>query len=415
MNQNNLNVVVLGLWHLGCVTSACCSRYHNVIGFDFNQKVVDDLQQSIPPLFEPELQSKISYGLTDNKLSFTSDLSKISNADVLWVTYDTPVDDNDVSDTNFVLLNLDAVMDYIPINCTVVISSQLPVGTCSQLESKYPNHSFVVIPENLRLGKAIESFEKPERIIVGLRHDDIKSKLYNLLGQFSCNLIFMKPESAEMVKHSINSFLALSITFINEIACICESGGADADEVSIGLKSEPRIGKKAYLKPGGSFAGGTLARDIISLINVKGKNSIPLITSIKSSNDNHKNWVVNKLNSLFDTLEGKRITILGLSYTDNTDTLRRSGAVELYDYFVKCNVDVQVYDPLIKKLPEEYNRIKMIDLLYPSDIIIVYTERPIFKDINWESYNSTVIDVSGFLKFKLKPLNNINYFSVGSK
>ena len=118
---------------------------------------------------------------------------------------------------------------------------------------------------------------------------------------------------------------------------------------------------------------------------------------------------------MFDTLKGKQITILGLSYTDNTDTLRRSGAVELYDYFVKCNADVQVYDPLIKKLPGEYNRIKMVDLLYPSDIIIVYTERPIFKDINWESYNSTVIDVSGFLKSKLKPLNNINYFSVGSK
>lgn len=415
MNQNNLNVVVLGLWHLGCVTSACCSKYHNVIGFDFNQKVVDDLMQSTPPLFEPELQSKILCGLTNKMLSFTYDLTRISNADVLWVTYDTPVDDNDISDTNFVLQNLDKVMNHVSVDCTVIISSQLPVGTCSQLESNYPNHSFVVIPENLRLGKAIESFEKPERIIVGLRHDSIKPKLYNLLGQFSCNLIFMKPESAEMVKHSINSFLALSITFINEIACICESVGADADEVSIGLKSEPRIGKKAYLKPGGPFAGGTLARDIISLMKVNDKNLIPLITSIKSSNDNHKKWVINKLDSLFDTLEGKRITILGLSYTNNTDTLRRSGAVELYDYFVKCNADIQVYDPLIKKLPEEYNRIKMVDILSPSDIIILYTERPIFKDINWELYNSTVIDVGGFLKSKLKQLNNINYFSVGSK
>jgi len=415
MNQNNLNVVVLGLWHLGCVTSACCSKYHNVIGFDFNHKIVNDLIKSTPPLFEPELQSKISYGLNNNTLSFTYDLSKISNADVLWVTYDTPVDDNDVSDINFVLLNLDKVMDYISVDCTVIISSQLPVGTCSQLESKYPNHSFVVIPENLRLGKAIESFEKPERIIVGLRNDSIKPKLYNLLGQFSCNLIFMKPESAEMVKHSINSFLALSITFINEIACICESVGADADEVSIGLKSEPRIGKKAYLKPGGPFAGGTLARDIISLMNIKDKNSIPLISSIKSSNDNHKKWVINKLESLFDTLDGKQITILGLSYTDNTDTLRRSGAVELYDYFVKCKANTQVYDPFIKKLPDEYNRIKMVDVLSPSDIFILYTERTDFKDINWESYNSTVIDASGFLKSKMKSLNNINYFSVGSK
>lgn len=415
MNQNNLNVVVLGLWHLGSVTSACCSKYHNVIGFDFNQKVIDDLSKSIPPLFEPGLEQKISDSLNNKTLSFTSDLSNINKPDVLWVTYDTPVNDNDISDVDSVLLNLDKVMNYIPVTCMIIISSQLPVGTCSKLETKYPSHSFVVIPENLRLGKAIESFEYPERIIIGLRSNDLKIKLYKLLEYFSCNLIFMKPESAEMVKHSINSFLALSITFINEIACICESVGADADEVSIGLKSEPRIGKKAYLKPGGPFAGGTLARDVVSLMNIKNEESIPLISSIKISNDNHKKWIINKIHSLFNNLENKKITILGLSYTENTDTLRRSNAIELYDYFVKCKSDVYVYDPFIKLLPEEYNRIKMVDELSVSDIVIVYTERSVFKEINWDIYNCTVIDINGFLKTKLKSLTNINYFSVGSK
>ena len=137
MNQNNLNVVVLGLWHLGSVTSACCSKYHNVIGFDFNQKVIDDLSKSIPPLFEPGLEQKISDSLNNKTLSFTSDLSNINKPDVLWVTYDTPVNDNDISDVDSVLLNLDKVMNYIPVTCMIIISSQLPVGTCSKLETKY--------------------------------------------------------------------------------------------------------------------------------------------------------------------------------------------------------------------------------------------------------------------------------------
>jgi UDPglucose 6-dehydrogenase len=141
----------------------------------------------------------------------------------------------------------------------------------------------------------------------------------------------MRTESAEMVKHALNSFLALSITFINEIARLCEHTGADAKEVAAGLKSEPRIGPKAYLGPGGPFAGGTLARDVVTLTKLaeaKGE-KISVIPAIKQSNDLHRGWAFRRLQSRLGDLRGKKIAILGLTYTTNTDTLRRSAAVEL--------------------------------------------------------------------------------------
>lgn len=411
---NKLNIVVFGLWHLGTVTAACCSKYHNVIGFDFNEKVINDLNLNISPLFEPKLDETIKQGLDSGNLRFTYDINEIKNADVLWITYDTPVDENDISDVEYVKHNLHKITSYLPDNCIIIISSQLPVGTCAELESQYPKFNFVVIPENLRLGKSIDNFETPERIVIGYRNESLKQKLNELLRPFCKNLLYMKIESAEMVKHSINSFLALSITFINEIACLCEHVGADAEEVSIGLKSDDRIGNKAYLKPGGPFEGGTLARDVVNLTNLNFDGLTPLISSIKVSNDNHKKWVINKLNAIFDSIEDKTVLILGLSYKSNTNTLRRSGAIELYDYLTNNNVNVSVYDPLINNLPEEYIRIKLVNEPIKSDIVIIYTDRNEYKNIDWnELYSdSIIIDPNGYLKSKLK---NLKYFSIGFK
>jgi len=133
-------------------------------------------------------------------------------------------------------------------------SSQLPVGTCAQLEHEFPQFHFACSPENLRLGKAIDAFEKAERVIVGIRTDAKRALLEQLFKPFTAQVLFIRSESAEMVKHALNSFLAVSITFINEIARLCEHVGADAKEVAAGLKSEPRIGPRAYLGPGGPFA-----------------------------------------------------------------------------------------------------------------------------------------------------------------
>src|ERR1700728_3474374 len=266
LRNAQMKIIVQGLWHLGSVTAACCAKHFQVTGLDFDTANVAKLNSGHAPLLEPGLDELISVGIAAKKLLFTTD-SKIAceNADILWLTYDTPVNENDESDVESVLADLRRALPHLSKGALVLISAQLPVGTCAKLEKEFPQFYFTCSPENLRLGKAIDSFEKAERVIVGIRDDAKKPLLEKLFAPFTAQIIFMRTESAEMVKHALNSFLALSITFINEVARLCEHTGADAKEVSIGLKSEPRIGPKAYLGPGGPFAGGTLARDVGTL------------------------------------------------------------------------------------------------------------------------------------------------------
>jgi len=327
-----MKIVVLGLWHLGSVTAACCAKHFEVVGLDFDTATIKKLNSGRAPLLEPGLDELISAGLAAKKLSFTADAKTLrANADILWLCYDTAVNDKDESDVESVLANLRRALPYLPKDVLILISAQLPIGTCAKLEREFPQFHFACTPENLRLGKAIESFEKAERIIVGIRDDAKKLLLEKLFAPFTSQIIFMRTESAEMVKHALNSFLALSITFINEIARLCEHTGADAKEVSVGLKSEPRIGPKAYLGAGGPFAGGTLARDVVTLTKLADAagEKISVIPAIKQSNDLHRGWAFRRLQSRLGDLRGKHIALLGLVYTPNTDTLRRSSAVEL--------------------------------------------------------------------------------------
>ena len=208
-----MKIAVQGLWHLGSVTAACCAKYFSVVGLDFDAANVSKLNQGQAPLLEPGLNELIAAGLASKKLSFTTD-AKIAcaNADVLWLTYDTPVNENDESDVALVLGNLRRALPHLPNGALVLISAQLPVGTCAKLEKEFPQFLFACSPENLRLGKAIEAFEKAERAIVGIRTDAKKALLEELFKPFAAQTIFMRTESAEMVKHALNSFLALSIT-----------------------------------------------------------------------------------------------------------------------------------------------------------------------------------------------------------
>ncbi len=227
-----------------------------------------------------------------------------------------------------------------------MISAQLPVGTCAKLEKEFPQFHFACSPENLRLGKAIDAFEKADRAIVGIRNDAKKVLLEELFKPFASQTIFIRTESAEMVKHALNSFLALSITFINEVARLCEHTGADAKEVSIGLKSEARIGPKAYLGPGGPFAGGTLARDVVTLVQTRRSEwrKISVIPAIKQSNDLHRGWAFRRLQARLGDLRGKKIAVLGLTYTTNTDTLRREAPP--LNFASNCSLRVRGFLPV---------------------------------------------------------------------
>src|SRR5467141_1610503 len=304
-----MKVCVQGLWHLGTVTAAClASLGHRVTGLDLDVRIVEELNQGRPPLLEPGLKELVQQGLASGRLSFSSNAGEaLRGADVLWVAYDTPVDDDDNADVQFVVAQIEKVLPFLPAGSSVLISSQMPVGSVRRLETvakdRFPEKDigFACSPENLRLGKALAAFLNPDRIVVGVRSERDRDRLKPLLHSITDQIVWMSVESAEMTKHAINAFLATSVVFANEIASICEVVGADAIEVERGLKTDSRIGPKAYLSPGSAFAGGTLARDIafLNAIGVAKKLVTPLLSSVKASNDEHGQWVKRKLRTVF--------------------------------------------------------------------------------------------------------------------
>jgi UDPglucose 6-dehydrogenase len=420
-----MKVVVLGLWHLGCVTAACCAKFADVAGLDYDEQTIRNLRAGKPPIFEPGLADLIQEGLLSQHLSFESDPAiALAGADLLWVSYDTPVDDNDQPDVKPVLEGIERSLPYLPIGAMVLISSQIPAGTCRMLEGRYPDRRFAYSPENLRLGQAIENFLHQNRILLGTRGTDDAARLSELLSNFSMNIIQVRVESAEMIKHAINSFLALSITFMNEIARVCEHVDADAREVERGLKSEARIGPKAYLSPGGPFAGGTLARDVMTLDHLATRfgEELVLIPAIKTSNDQHKNWAIQKLREELGSLTGKRVAILGLTYKPNTDTLRRSLAIELCRHLLAEGVDLTAFDPVVALMPTDLDKTRITrsvsEAIKDADAMVVGTEWPQLLDIDWQKYlgrmkRPIVVDANGFLRSKLSAFPEVIHRSVG--
>ena len=427
-----MKVCVLGLWHLGSVTAACLASVgHEVTGLDSNSGIVEKLQKAEPPVSEPGLDGLIREGINAGQLRFTSDAKiAISSAEVLWVTYDTPVDENDQADVEFVFEEVLKLLSFLSIDTTVLVSSQLPVGSIRRFEDisaeKYPekNIRFAYSPENLRLGKSLDVFLHPDRVIIGVRRQEDREILNRLLGSITDNILWMGVESAEMTKHAINAFLGMSITFINEIASICENIGADAHEVETGLKSETRIGPAAYLSPGAAFAGGTLARDIEFLKDIGSSNNLvnPLISAVRKSNDEHKKWIQRRLFAVLGGLKGKRIAVWGLTYKPGTNTLRRSLSVEMCNWLQEQGAEIAVHDPSKCELPDnwlgEVVRSKTpLDALEGACALVIATQWPEYREINVSDVENiagqlAVFDSNRFLSdFNKSPV--ISYYSVG--
>ena len=427
-----MKVCVLGLWHLGSVTAACLASVgHEVTGLDSNSGIVEKLQKAEPPVSEPGLDGLIREGINAGQLRFTSDAKiAISSAEVLWVTYDTPVDENDQADVEFVFEEVLKLLSFLSIDTTVLVSSQLPVGSIRRFEDisaeKYPekNIRFAYSPENLRLGKSLDVFLHPDRVIIGVRRQEDREILNKLLGPITDNILWMGVESAEMTKHAINAFLGMSITFINEIASICENIGADAHEVETGLKSETRIGPAAYLSPGAAFAGGTLARDIEFLKDIGSSNNLvnPLISAVRKSNDEHKKWIQRRLFAVLGGLKGKRIAVWGLTYKPGTNTLRRSLSVEMCNWLQEQGAEIAVHDPSKCELPDnwlgEVVRSKTpLEALEGACALVIATQWPEYREINVSDVENiagqlAVFDSNRFLSdFNKSPV--ISYYSVG--
>jgi len=428
-----MKICVQGLWHLGSVTAAClASLGHNVIGFDIVIKNINKLKKGKAPIFEPGLDQMIQSEIDSGHLRFVQDSIKaVADCDVLWVTFDTPVNEEDLADSEFVLDQVMKVLPDLKEGTVVLISSQIPVGSVKKLENYVKlnycnkNISFAYSPENLRLGKSIDTFLNPDRIVVGVRDEETKSILEKLFSLISDKIEWMSVESAEMTKHAVNAFLATSITFANELASICEKNGADAKEVERGLKTEKRIGPHAYLSPGGPFAGGTLARDICYLNKAATEKSIivPLIHSILISNDEHKKWVKKKLSEKFITLKKLSVAIWGLTYKPETSTLRRSQAVELCDWLLFEDAILNVYDPAVREFPSRWkNKVARFDnaleALSNTNVLVIGTEWKEFREasrklLEFVGNDYLVIDANRFLQKEILPLG-INYIAVGT-
>jgi UDPglucose 6-dehydrogenase len=383
-----------------------------VRGLDRDAEVIEGLRRDAPPLYEPGLAERLAQGRAAGRLSFTTEPDEaLTGAEIVLLTFDTPVDDQDEADVAWVLRQLDTAMDAVAPGTIVVVSAQVPVGFTRSLERRWSGRGlrFACSPENLRLGRALETFERQERVVVGVRDESVKDPLALLLGPFAGRIEWMSVESAEMTKHALNAFLATSVSFINEMARLCEAVGADAKEVERGLKSEPRIGPRAYLGPGAPFAGGTLARDVRFLMALGRGNGLatPLFSGVIESNDAHARWIQATVERLLAGLVGPVAAVLGLTYTPGTSTLRRSSALELCRWLVARDVAVRAHDPAVHTLPDAWGcRVHLCEdareALRGADVAIVATTWPQYRDLTPADFvaamrRPVVVDQNWFL------------------
>jgi UDPglucose 6-dehydrogenase len=427
-----MNVAVVGLWHLGCVTAASLAAGgHTVTGVDFDADVIGGLREGRAPLFEPGLDDLIAADAKAGRLTFSGEPTGVSAADVVWITYDTPVDQDDRADVEFVVSQTARLFPAIREGALVLVSSQVPVGTTARLERMFAaarpgaRVTFGYSPENLRLGKALAAFQQPARVVAGVRTDADRARVSALLAPYSDRIEWMSVESAEMTKHAINAFLATSIAFANEVAMLCEVTGADAKEVERGLKSEPRIGPAAYVSPGAAFAGGTLARDLVFLSELGRQHERParLLTSARESNEAHKQWAAERLKLELGEIKGHRIAVWGLAYTPGTDTLRRSSAVELCRRLHQDGAVVTAHDPAVKTLPDDLaHRITLVpqplDALTGASALVIATAWPEFRSVDPGQVvramkTACVLDPARFLAGSLGSDPRIRYITVG--
>jgi UDPglucose 6-dehydrogenase len=426
-----MKLAVFGLWHLGSVTAACAAAAGiPTVAIDFDQGRIARLAAGEPPLYEPGLAELVRSGLASRSLTFSDDVGLASDANIVWICHDTPVDEEDRADADAVCRQIELLFPHLKDCAVVLVSAQLPVGSVSALEQSFARQaegrtvSFACSPENLRLGKAVEVFQNPSRIVVGVRDNRARTILEPLLRKFCENLIWMSVESAEMVKHGLNSFLAMSVTFANELATLCEQVGADASEVEKGLRTDPRIGPGAYLRAGPAFAGGTLARDVQFLRALATKNglSLSIMDGIIASNRAHDQWAYRQLSRILRPLSERTIGVLGLAYKPGTSALRRSSSIELIKALLNDGAHVQAFDPHVSSLPDELKPVRLCSdarsVANGADALVVGNESPEFRtlsadDVAGAMKGRVVLDAGRFLAPALASDKRLSLISVG--
>lgn len=430
-------IAILGLWHLGEIYSAGLAELGNdVIGFSDDETLIENFKKNIPPLPEPGLSEIIHKNWIAGHLKFSNQYDKINDCNIIWLTGDTPVNNKDEVDLGSIWQDLNKALPFMSENVFIFISSQIPVGTSEKIydfiNEKKPGLKFYYgyIPENLRLGEAVKSFFDPTRIVVGAKEVEVFNKIKEIFSGLKTEFLEMSPASAEVSKHAINAFLATSISFINDIADICEKTGADILEVSRSLRSEPRIGPRAFLDAGIGFSGATLSRDLKVLIGTGQQAGIttPVISSVVDKNESRKDFIVSKLNQMLGDLTGKKIGIFGLTYKAGTKTLRRSRAIEIASILKDLKADIFLCDPEVdEKELNDYGTFHFTRDPYVAaagvDGLVFITPWPQFRDVDFGKLSSLAhsgalfFDTSNFFWDKEEELKKVGfgYLGIGRK
>jgi UDPglucose 6-dehydrogenase len=376
-----MKIGVAGLWHLGTMYAVGFAELgHDVIAYDPDADSISGFRKGNLLVHEPQLQEMLLKNIAKQNITFTNNELDLAQVDLLVLAYDTPVDEDDKADSEYVISEFKRIHMKLKSKVNILVSSQLPVGSSDRihkiLQDSDRDGSVIVQPENLRLGMAVESFFHPARIVAGTHDGSADELVIKLFNGIDAPIVWMHRRSAEVTKHALNAFLATSVTFMGEVAEICESVGADAKEVEIGLKSDPRIGSKAYLSPGLGFAGGTLARDVRKLSELQEdiRTESALLTSLLTSNRHNNDWISRSLAKILTKEKSSRICFWGISYTENTDTLRRSEVYSLMKSLAETDAKITYVENLVIK-DEVDARIVSIDNIEASldqiDILVV--------------------------------------------
>jgi UDPglucose 6-dehydrogenase len=358
MKTSPFKIAVVGLWHLGEIYSAGLAELgHSVVGISDDKKVVADLSRNIPPLPEPRLEELIVKYQTLATLRYATDFSEAASCNTLWLTLDTPVNDEDESNLAPIWDALNKSLPHLRDGVLIAVSSQLPVGTSEKIISFVRNQKpklnfgYVYTPENLRLGEAVKCFLEPSRIVAGVSSEAASNAIQEIFSPLKTEIIRMSPASAEMAKHALNAFLATSVSFINDIADACEKSGADVLDVARALRSDSRVGPRAFLDAGLGFSGGTLGRDLVALMQFSKERgfAVPVIEAAFRKNRGRANDTVQKISRALGNLHGKTIAIFGLTYKPGTRTLRRSRALEIAAELEALGATLRLHDPAVQE------------------------------------------------------------------
>ena len=423
------------------VTGACFSEVSvNVICVDIDQKKIDNLNKGIIPIYEPGLEEIVLRNSTKNKLKFSTSLQEsIKDVDVVFIAVGTPPDEDGSADLKYVLSVASDIGKYIQKQIVVVNKSTVPVGTAEKVKQAIQKEltlrgqtiEFYVAsnPEFLKEGSAIDDFMKPDRIVIGTDNIDAENIMRKLYKPFLLNghpIIFMDIPSAEMTKYAANAMLATKISFMNDVANLCEIMGADVNMVRRGIGSDSRIGSK-FIYPGVGYGGSCFPKDVKALIKTAKDNhyNMRILNAVEEVNDFQKTVLFNKVNTHFNNqLKGKTFAIWGLAFKPKTDDMREAPSLVIIENLLKAGANVVAYDPVAA---HEAKRIlgdtisysdEMYDTLTKADALLIITEWPEFRSPDFDEIskrlnNKVIFDGRNIFDFNEMKNMGYNYYCIG--